>query len=115
MALGGVDARPDHLSLRPGHLPVAQVAHLALAELPDAGVADALATAVGQVQPVLLAGDEDRCRAVALDLALAGGEDDRAALALLGQAELGLEALHVQAVAVALAVPVLQHGVEQLA
>src|SRR3954467_517977 len=110
-----VDAGADHLALRAADLAVAQVADLALAELADARVADPLAAAERQVEALLLTGDEDRRRAVALDLLLAVGEHDRAALALLGQAELGLEALHVQAVAVAVAVPVLEHRVEQLA
>src|SRR4051795_470346 len=113
--LGGVDAGADHLALGAADLAVGQVADLALAELADARVADALATAVGQVEALLLAGDEDRSRAVALDLLLGLREDDAAALALLGQAELGLEALHVELVAVAVRVPVVEHRVEQLA
>src|SRR5947208_11764701 len=79
-----VDAGADHLALGARDLAVAQVAQLALAELSDARVADALATAVGQVEALILTGDEDRGRAVALDLLLALGEDDAAALALLG-------------------------------
>src|SRR5205085_11327592 len=98
----------------PADLAIGQVADPALAELADARVADALATAVGQVEALVLSGDEDRGRAVALDLLLRLGEDDAAALALLRQTELGLEALHVQAVAVAVLVPVVGHGVEQL-
>src|SRR3954453_4117089 len=113
--LGGVDAGADHLALGAADLAVGQVADLALAELADARVADALATAVGQVEALLLAGDEDRSRAIRLHLLVALGEDDAASLALLGQAELGLEALHVQAIAVAVGVPVVEHRVEQLA
>src|SRR3954469_6689376 len=110
-----VDAGADHLALRAGHLAVAQVADLALAELADARVADPLAAAERQVEALVLAGDEDRGRAVGLDLLLALGEDDATALALLGEAELGLEALHVQLVAVAVRVPVVEHRVEELA
>src|SRR3954452_25267013 len=110
-----VDAGADHLAVVAADLAVGQVADPALAELADARVADALATAVGQVEALVLAGDEDGGRAVALDLLLALGEDDAATLALLGQAELGLEALHVQQVAVAVGVPVVEHRVEQLA
>src|SRR4051794_41663916 len=104
-----IDAGANHLALRAGHFPVSQVANLALAELADARVADALAAAEGQVEALLLAGDEDRLAAVALDLLLRGGEDDRAALALLPEAELGLEALQVQAGASARGGPVLPH------
>src|SRR3954452_11933473 len=86
-----VDAGADHLTLRAGDLAVAQVADPALAELADARVADALAAAEGQVEALVLAGDEDRRRPVGLDLLLALGEDDAAALALLGETELGLE------------------------
>src|SRR3954463_10545311 len=71
-----VDAGADHLALRAGDLAVAQVADPALAELADARVADALATAEGQVEALVLAGDEDRRRPVGLDLLLALGEDD---------------------------------------
>src|SRR3954447_6805084 len=110
-----VDAGTDHLPFGAGDLSVAQVPDLALAQLADARVADALAAAVGQVEALVLAGDEDRRAPVGLDLLLGGREDDRAALALLGEAELGLEALHVQAVAVAVGVPVVGHRVEQLA
>src|SRR5436190_4594259 len=99
------DARPDHLPVLSIDLAVAQVAHLSRAELPDAGVADALATAERQLEPGLLAGDEDRRRTVGLGLAVTAEEGDRAALALLPEAELGLEALQVQALAVGLAVP----------
>src|SRR3954469_17225251 len=87
-----VDAGADHLPLRADDLAVAQVADLALAQLADARVADPLAAAVGQVEALVLAGDEDRRAPVGLDLLLGGGEDDRAALPLLGEAELGLEA-----------------------
>src|SRR3954469_19927550 len=86
-----VDARADHLALRAGDLAIAQVADLTLAELSDARVADALAAAEGQVEALVLAGDEDRGRPVGLNLLLALGEDDAAALALLGETELGLE------------------------
>src|SRR5438270_7298983 len=96
--LWGVDACPDVLALVPRDVAVAQVPDLARDQLPDAGVADALAAAVGQVEPGLLAGDEDRSRAVGLGLAVGLGELDRPALALLDvRVELGLEALHVEA------------------
>src|SRR3954469_25349454 len=65
-----VDAGADHLALRAADLAVGQVADPALAELADARVADALTTAVGQVEALFLAGDEDRGRAVAIDLLL---------------------------------------------
>src|SRR3954469_25331656 len=63
--LGGVDAGADHLARGARDLAGAQVADLAGAELADARVADAHAAAVGQGEPGLLAGDEDRLGAVA--------------------------------------------------
>ena len=54
-SLGGVDAGADDLALLAVDLAVAQVAHPAGAQLADAGVADALAAAVGQVEARLLA------------------------------------------------------------
>src|SRR3712207_1572399 len=86
-ALGGVDARAHRLALGPGHLAVAQVAHPAGRERADAGVADALAAAEGQLEPLVLPGDEDRGATVALDLLAALGKADGAALALLGAAD----------------------------
>src|SRR4051812_15873284 len=68
--LRGVDAGADHLAVRAGDLAVAQIADLAGAELADARVADALAAAERQLEPLLLAGDEYRRGAVALDLAV---------------------------------------------
>ena len=99
----------------PVDLAVAQVAHLAGAELADAGVADALAAAERQLEPASSPATRigvapSHSASVSLLAKL-----DRAALALLGEAELGLEALHVQALAVALALPVLGHRVEHLA
>src|SRR5918911_4856440 len=75
-------------------------------------MADALTTPVGEVEALVLTGDQDRLAAVRLGFGLALAEDDRAALALLGLAELGLEALHVQALAVAILIEVLLHRVE---
>ena len=78
--------------------------------LPDAGVADAHAAAEGQRRAGLLAGDEDRLRAVAARPRRRSSRKlDRAALAVLAVAlaDDRLEALHVQAVAVAVALPVL--------
>src|SRR4051794_2777754 len=112
--LRGMDAGANRLALVAADLAAAQVPDAARAQGPDARVADALAAAEGQVQPGLLARDQDRGAAVALRLAVALEELDRAALALLTAADLGLEALHVHALAVALALPVLVHGVEHL-
>src|SRR3954454_7694303 len=112
-ALGGVDARADHLAARAGDLPGAQVADLARLQLADAGVAHALAAAEREAEPLVLAGHQDRLRAVRVRLAVALEELDRPALALLGLAEDRLEALHVQAVAVAVLVPVVVERVEQ--
>src|SRR3954454_15663487 len=99
-------AGSDVLSLVSAHLAATQVADLARHELPDAGVTYAFPAAVGQVEPLLFARDQDRRAAVALGLAVALGEDDLPALALLDVGvELGLEALHVQQVAVAVLVP----------
>src|SRR4051794_658110 len=82
-ALGRVDAGPDHLALRPGDLPGPQVADLAGAQAADAGVADAHATAERERGARLLAGHEDRLRAVAGRLDAGLREADRAALAEL--------------------------------
>src|SRR4051794_41261317 len=104
-ALGGVDAGSDHLSALPGHLAGAQVADLAGLQLADAGVADALAASEGEAQAGVLAADEDRLAAIRMRLTVALEELDRPSLALLGLADDGLEALHVQAVAAAGLVP----------
>src|SRR5215218_8566645 len=114
-SLGGVDAGADRLALVAVHLAGSQVADLALAQRPDAGVADALAAAEGQLEAGLLAGHEDRRGAVALRLAVGDLEGDGAALALLAAADLRLEALHVHPLAVPLGLPVLVHRVEHLA
>src|SRR5215211_8124302 len=79
--LGRADADADHLSLGPVHLSIAQVPHLARAELARAGVADPFATAVRQVEAALLAGLQDRGPAVGLGRRVAGEELDLAALA----------------------------------
>src|SRR5436189_4687984 len=76
--LGRADARPDRLPFGPVELSVSQVPHTARAERADAGVADALATAEGQVEAALLAGHEDRGAAVRLGLGVAGEEADLA-------------------------------------
>src|SRR3954468_10943138 len=116
VALGRVDAGADHFAGGARDLTGAHVADLPGAELSDARVADAHATAEGQRAAGLLAGDQDRLRAIALRLEVALAEADRAALALLGVAlaDDRLEALHVQPVAVAAALPVLAHRVEHL-
>src|SRR6266576_1470374 len=113
-AFGGVDAGAHDLADAARHLAGAQVADLAGAELADAGVADPHPAAVGQRRAGLLAGDEDRLGAVAGRLDVAGGEADGAALAELAVAlaDDGLEALEVQSLAVALALPMLGHRVE---
>src|SRR4051794_5999779 len=102
-AFGRVHAGADHLALGARDLAGAQVAHLARAELSDAGVADAHAASEGERAARLLAGHEDRLRAVARGLEVRVQELDRAAVAVLGvlAADDGLETLHVQPVAVA--------------
>src|SRR5439155_21633533 len=92
------------------------VPDLPRAELSDARVADAHAAAERKRPAGLLARDEDRLRAVAVRLEVALREEDRAALPLLGVAPADdrLEALHVQAVAIAVAAPVVLHRVEHL-
>src|SRR5436190_3855350 len=116
-SFGGIDARADDLALAAGHLARTEVADLARAQLSDAGVADAHPAAEGERRAGLLAGDEDWLRALAARLDVALEELDRAALADLSVAlaDDGLEALHVQAIAVAGLVPVLAHRVEQVA
>src|SRR3954447_10200556 len=116
-ALGCVDAGAHDLALGAGDLARAEVADLARAELSDARVADAHPAAVGQRGAGLLAGHEHRLGAVALGLDAAVEELDRAALAELAVAlaDDGLEALHVQAIAVAGLLPVLAHRVEHVA
>src|SRR5215210_727457 len=113
-ALRRADAHADHLPLGAVDVSVSQVSHLARAERAGARVADALAAAVGQVEAALLAGHEDRRAAVGLGLHVAGEEADLAALALLGEPDLGLEALHVEAIAIALPLPVVLHRVEHV-
>src|SRR5438270_6497350 len=110
-SLGGVDAGAHDLALAAGHLARAEVADLARAQLSDAGVTDAHPAAVGQRRAGLLAGDQDRLGALAPRLDVAHEELDRAALADLSVALAndGLEALPVQAIAVARLNPVLAH------
>src|SRR4051812_18843865 len=98
-ALGGVDAGADHLALRPRDFPVSQVANLTGAKFSDARVADALPASEGQLQPGLLACDEDGLAPIGGRLAAAGRERDAAPLPILVQGELPLEAPHVEAVA----------------
>src|SRR6266480_1198870 len=105
-ALRCVDARAHHLALLAADLPVAKVAEPSRAKLSDAGVADALAAAERKLEPRLLACHEDRLRPIRLRLGAAGGEDDPAALALLRQSQLGLEALHVKPLEIRLRLPV---------
>src|SRR3954468_6135339 len=113
-ALWRVDAGADHLALGTGDLAGAQVADLARAQPAHARVTDAHPAAEGQRGARLLTGHQDRLRPVALGLDLAVEEADRAPLAALAVADDvgGLEALHVQAIAVAVALPVLGHRLE---
>src|SRR5215212_11345403 len=75
-------------------------------------MADALATPVGEVEALLLACHQDRLAAVRLGFGIAAAEDDRAAFPLLGLAQLGLKALHVQPLAVSVLLEVLLDRVE---
>src|SRR5205814_8811453 len=109
-----VDAGSDALALLTRDLAVAQVADASGGELADAGVANALAAAVRQVEALLLPGDQDRSGAVALRLAVALQELDGAALALLDVADLRLEALEAELVAEARRLVVLLHRVDHL-
>src|SRR4051812_21348050 len=104
--LWGVDAGPHHLPLLPRDLSVAQIADLAGAKLSDARVADALPASKREIEAGLLAGDQDRNRAVGLGLRLALGERDRPPFPLLPLPELGLKALHMEPVELALPLPV---------
>src|SRR3954468_12482428 len=110
---GGVDAGADHLTGAAVDVARAEVADLARAEPPDAGVADAHPAAEGKRGAGPLAGGEDRQTAVALGLDVASQEADRAARPLAGvAADDRLEALHVEQVQVSLALPVLADRVE---
>src|SRR5205807_8731326 len=115
-SLRRADARPDHLALLAVDLAVAQVADASGAKLADAGVADALAAAVRQVESGFLAGDEDRHMSVRLRLAIRAQELDGPAfsLAALAEPELRLEALHVEALEVRVGLPVLAERVQHL-
>src|SRR5579862_6269364 len=77
-------------------------------------MADALATAEGQLEARLLALHEDRLGAVRLDLAVALEKRDGSALAGLTAADLGLEALHVQMLETPLTVEVLGQRIEHV-
>src|SRR3954470_24695756 len=66
--LGRVHANAAGHALGIGYLAAAKVAQLAGPEAPDAGVADAHAAAERQLEPGLLARDQDRRAAVALHL-----------------------------------------------
>src|SRR5918994_5710091 len=93
----GGDARADRLAVGVLDVARAQVAHGAGAQPPDAGVADAHATAMRQQRTRLLAGHQQRRRPVRLDLLAAGKEADTApvpAHARCGSD--GTEALEVQ-------------------
>src|SRR3954467_4454377 len=97
--LGRVDARAHHLALGGGHLAGAQVADPAGRQAPDARVADAHPAAERELEPGLLARDQDGRAAVARRLRAAAGERDRAALPGAAVApDHRLEALHVQPV-----------------
>src|SRR3954468_6555385 len=78
-------------------------------------MADPLATAVGQLEPCLLAGDEDRRAAIGLRLLVGSEKLDRAALPLLHGPELRLKTLHMQALEVRLFLEVLSESVEHVA
>src|SRR5256885_6708257 len=109
-----VDAGADALALLTRDLAVAQVADPAGGEPAHARVADALAAAVRQVEARLLAGHEHGSGAVALRLAVALQELDRAAVALLDVADLRLEALEVELLAYARLLELLLHRVDHL-
>src|SRR4051812_43754100 len=115
-ALGRVDTGADHLALAAGDLARPQVAHLARAQAPDAGVTDAHPAAEGQGGARLLAGHQDRSAPVRLrlDVALHQLDGPPGALSAVA-ADDRLEALDVHAVRVALALPVLDQSVEEVA
>src|SRR3954452_12441169 len=75
------DAGADHLAVGALDVAGAQVAYRAGVQAPDAGVADAHATAVRQQRARLLAGDQQRRRAVRVDVLAAGQEADATAVA----------------------------------
>src|SRR6185312_15703600 len=82
---------------------------------PHTGMANSNATAKGKVETGLFARLENRCAAVAFDFLVAVEEAHRASLAGVGvTADLGLEPLEVQALAVPVRFPVLNQGVEHL-
>src|SRR5664279_2754244 len=100
--LGRVDTGADHLALLAVYLARAQVAYLARAQPPDAGVADALATAEGKRGARVLSGHEDRLGAVRLGGQAAVAKTDRSPVSLLAlvAAEVGLEVLDMEMVTV---------------
>src|SRR5690242_5702536 len=115
-SLRRVHAGPAGHALHVHHFAAAEVPQLPGAELPHTRMADAHPAAERQLEPGLLAGHENGRAAVALHFLVGVDEGDRAALALGAvAADHRLEALHVQAVAVGLAVPVLAQRVEHVA
>src|SRR5205807_6295132 len=105
-----------HFPLLPVDVAGAQVTDPARPQLAHARMADPFAAAERELEPGLLACHEDRRVPVGLGLAVRLQEVDRTALALavLPQTQLRLEALHTQAVAVAVAIPVLAERVEHV-
>src|SRR5581483_3363542 len=97
------------------HTARAQVADLAGAQLADAAVADAHATAEGHLRAGLLSREEDRLLAVGRRVDPAAREADRAAATALALADaaLGLEVLGVQALGETLLSPVLAKRLQQ--
>jgi len=114
-ALGRVDAGLDHFAGLAVHTAGTQVAHLPRAELSDARMADPHATAERQLRAGALAGVEDRLLAIRHSVDVALGEADRAAGAALAVADarVGLEVLHVQAGAIAVALEAPANRLEQ--
>ena len=84
-------------------------------DFPDTRVTDAHPAAVGELEPLVLARDEDRLAPGGLGLGVRLGELDGPALALLAALAVGrLEALEVEHVRVAVLLPVLAQRVDEL-
>src|SRR4051812_12974371 len=110
-----MDAGAHRLALGAADLAAAQVAQLAGAQLPDAGVADPHAAAEGQLETGLLACDEDRRSTVAF-VSHVGLQDLHGPPPPLARtpADDRLEALEMHPVAVGVLLPVRGERVEQL-
>jgi hypothetical protein len=104
-----VDAGAQHFSRLAVDPSRAQIADLSGAQSPDAGVADAHPTAVGQGGACVLACLEDRPLTVAGGLDIAGAEADRATPSTLAVADLDvrLKVLDVKLCGIASSSPVL--------